>query len=133
MSGDWLKNRYGAVVLARVTCLLAIVGLVLLALPLPLIAAFAGFALVGAGASVGFPLAVSAAAGLDDRYEGANIAIMSSVAISGFLVGPPMIGFLAEATSLPIGLLALTPGLVVAAWVSGVLHPVNRPLPESAG
>ena len=121
LAGDWLKDRIGAVALARLTYGLAVAGLVLLIAPLPLGMAFAGFALVGAGASVGFPLGVSAAAAMDDRFEGQNIAIMSTVAISGFLIGPPMIGFLAESFSLRVGLAALLPflaaGIVLAGWL----------------
>lgn len=122
LNGDWLKNRLGPTALARATYLCAICGLVLLILPLPLSAAFVGFALVGAGASVGFPLGVSAAAALDNRYESQNIAIMSSVAICGFLIGPPIIGFLADAYSLKVGLSALLPVLVIGFVLAGALE-----------
>ena len=130
LSGDWLKDCIGAVALARVTSSLAIGGLLLLVLPLPLSAAFVGFAMIGAGASVGFPLGVSAAAALDDRYEGANIAIMSSVAICGFLIGPPLIGFLAESYALRTGLAALIPGLVLGLWLCRALRPGESPESE---
>ena len=118
LSGDWLKARLGAVVLARATVGLAIIGLLLLILPLPLFAAFIGFAFVGAGASVGFPLGVSAVAALDDRYEASNIAIMSSVTICGFLIGPPVIGVLADIFTLRAGLAAVLPGLCVSFWLA---------------
>lgn len=128
--GDAFKVWIGAVGLARLTVGLAIAGLALLILPLPLWAAYLGFALVGLGASVGFPLGVSAAAALDDRYESSNIAIMSSVAIAGFLVGPPLIGFLSESFSLRAGFAALLPGLLAGFWLSAALaptEPVDRP------
>ena len=126
MAGDWMKDRLGAVALARLTYALAIAGLVLLIAPLPLWLAFAGFALVGAGASVGYPLGISASAALDDRYESQNIAIMSSVAISGFLIGPPMIGFLADAYGLRVGLSALIPFLLAGIVLAGWLRPAQR-------
>lgn len=119
--GDMLKVRLGVVGLARATLGLAIVGLLLLIAPLPIGFAYLGFACIGLGASVGFPLGVSAVAALDDTYEGANIAIMSSVAICGFLVGPPVIGIIAEATSLRFGLMALLPGLFAGIWLSRAL------------
>lgn len=125
LMGDMCKIWIGAVGLARVTVGLAITGLVLLILPLPLWAAYIGFALVGLGASVGFPLGVSAAAALDDRYESSNIAIMSSVAIGGFLIGPPLIGFLSESFSLQVGFAALLPGLLAGFWLSKSLSPEN--------
>ncbi len=123
LMGDAFKIRIGAVALARLTVGLAIAGLALLILPLPIWAAYLGFALVGLGASVGFPLGVSAAAALDDRYEGSNIAIMSAVAISGFLIGPPLIGFLSEQFSLRVGFCALLPGLIAGFWLAGALKP----------
>lgn len=117
-AGDWLKLRLGAVRLARVTTGSAILGLLLLVLPLPLALALPGFALAGFGISTAYPLGVSAVAALDDRYEASNIAIMATVALGGFLVGPPLIGFLAEAFSLPVALGALVPGLVLALYLT---------------
>ncbi|MEY1557375.1 sugar MFS transporter [Yoonia sp. R2331] len=123
--GDAAKRWLGAVGLARVTLCLAILGLLILQLPLPIGFAYAAFGLIGLGVSVGFPLGVSAAAALDDVHEGANIAIMSSVAICGFLFGPPLIGFLAEAFTLGVGLLALLPGLIAGLWLCGALAPAE--------
>lgn len=122
-SGDSIKMRIGAVWLARATFMLAILGLVILAAPLPLWTAFVAFGLIGLGVSVGFPLGVSAVARLDDTYESANIAIMSSIAISGFLIGPPVIGFLADTIGLKIALLALVPGLAIAMVLARELGP----------
>ena len=122
LAGDAARGWLGPVALARGSVGVAIIGLLCLVLPLPLWAAFAGFALIGLGASVGFPLGVSAAAALDDRYEAPNIAIMSTVAISGFLIGPPLIGFLAEAYGLRVGLAALLPGLALSILLAGALR-----------
>ena len=70
--------------------------------------------MVGFGVSTGFPLGVSALAALDDRYEAPNIAIAATVAMGGFLIGPPLIGFVAEALSLRWAFATLLPGLVFA-------------------
>ncbi|MGJ8583134.1 MAG: MFS transporter [Marinosulfonomonas sp.] len=121
LAGDALKLRIGAVALARIMLSFALVGLGLIALPLPLGAAFVGFACIGLGLSVGFPLGVSAVAALDDVHEGANIAIMSSIALCGFLIGPPLIGFLSELISLRYALLALVPGLILSMLLSNRL------------
>ena len=121
--GDAGKDRLGVVTLARFALLLATAGLVLLIVPLPLWTSYAGFALVGLGVSVGFPLGVSAAAGLDDTYEGPNIAIVATVTMLGFLVGPPLIGTLAEQFNLRIGLAALLPGLIVGIVLAKSLKP----------
>lgn len=124
--GDWLKRRMGGVALARLTTGSAIAGLLLLVVPLPLWLAMPGFALAGFGISAAYPLGVSAIAALDDRYELANIAIMATVALGGFLVGPPLIGFVSEWFSLPVAFATLFPGLILAFWLTRWLKPVPR-------
>ena len=121
--GDGLKTRFGPVWLARVTIACALAGFLLLAVLPPLSVALVGFGLIGFGASVGFPLGVSAVAALDDTYEGANIAIMTMLAMVSFMIGPVLIGFIAEATSLRIGLIALVPGLVLSFILARRLRP----------
>ena len=121
--GDWLKRHLGSESLARATLSCSLVGLAMLILPLPLWFAYVGFAFVGFGVSVGFPLGVSAVASLDDKHEAPNIAIMSTVALGGFLAGPPIIGTIAEMTTLPLGLAALLPGLILSFWLSKWLKP----------
>lgn len=126
--GDWLKTRYGTLVLARGSVVLAVAGLACLIAPLPLTAAFVGFALLGVGVASGYPLGVSAVAALDDTHEAANVAIMSTCALTGFLIGPPVIGFLADAYGLRFGFAALVPGLIACLYLARWLIP-----PESDG
>jgi fucose permease len=128
-AGDWLKRHMGGVAVARLTIGFAILGLLLLVLPLPLVLAYPGFALVGFGVSAAYPLGVSAIASLDDRYESANIAIMAMVALGGFLVGPPLIGSIAQLASLPAAFAALLPGLILALWLTKWLKP--QPIPTT--
>ena len=124
--GDWLKTRLGAVRLARATTVIAIVGLAFLVMPLPVSFAMVGFALIGFGISTAFPLGVSAAAELGDEHEAGNIAVMSTVALSGFLVGPPIIGVLAEMWSLSTAFVVLVPGLILALWLARFLTSASR-------
>ena len=121
--GDTARRHLGLLGLARASLALAIAGLLALILPLPLGAAWAGFALVGLGASVGYPLAVSAAAALSDLYESANIAFLSTIAMTGFLLGPPLIGFVADAASLRAGFAVLLPGLLMGLALARALNP----------
>lgn len=116
--GDLLKSRYGALQLARGSVVVAVVGMIFLVTPLPLGFAFLGFALVGLGVASGYPLGVSAVAALDDIHEAANVAIMSTCALTGFLVGPPLIGFLSNAFGIRVGFMALIPGLILALMLS---------------
>lgn len=119
-AGDYLKRKLGARGVARLTVGLAITGILSLTIPSGVAFVFIGFALVGLGVSIGFPLGISAAAGLDDTHEAQNIATMAMIAMSGFLVGPPVIGFVAEAFSLRAALLCLLPGLLLALWLTRV-------------
>ncbi|MBO9477637.1 MFS transporter [Shimia sp. R11_0] len=112
--GDFLKTRLGGARLAQLTVGIAIIGLLSLIAPLPLPLAFVGFALAGLGVSVGFPLAVSAAAALDDHHEADNIALLSIVAVSGSVIAPPVIGLLADNWGMAAALAALLPGLCIS-------------------
>jgi len=56
-----------------------------------------GFALIGIGCSVMFPLAVSTAAQMTDRPAAINVASMVQTAFVVFLLGPPLLGSLGEA------------------------------------
>lgn len=119
-AGDYLKAKLGARGVARLTVGLAITGILSLTIPTGVAFVFIGFALVGLGVSIGFPLGISAAAGLDDTHEAQNIATMAMIAMSGFLVGPPVIGFVSEAISLRAALLCLLPGLMLAFWLTRI-------------
>jgi MFS family permease len=58
--------------------------------------ALVGFALIGAGTSVIFPLAMSAAAQLTDRPAPTNVASLAQISFVAFLLGPPLLGYIAE-------------------------------------
>jgi MFS family permease len=73
-----------------------------------------GFGLIGLGVACPFPLAISAAARTPNIPPGRAIAALATVGYSGSLLGPPIIGTLADGVSLrgALGLLALV-GLVM--------------------
>ena len=70
-------------------------------------AALAGLFLIGLGVSNGVPLMFSAAGRQPDTPPGPAIAAVSSMGSLGFLAGPPLIGVLADAVSLPWALATL--------------------------
>jgi MFS family permease len=115
--GDWLNRRLGAATLFQGGSALAAVALGGMLLAADPGLAIAGFFLVGIGVANGVPLAFSAA-GHAPGESGPNIAAVSSMGSLGFLAGPPFIGFLAEATSLPLALSTLCLGLA-AVTVAG--------------
>ncbi len=109
--GDWLNRRLGAATLFQGGSALAGIalgGTLLLGAPG---LAVIGFFLVGIGVANGVPLVFSAAGHAEGRESGPNIAAVSSMGSIGFLAGPPFIGFLAEATSLPLALSTLCAAL----------------------
>ena len=98
--GDRFTERLGPTRLVRLCGALAAIGLgIALAIGQPLVA-LVGFACAGAGFSIVFPVALSAAGRTKGMAAGPALAAVSTTAYTGFLVGPPFIGFVAEWTSL---------------------------------
>jgi hypothetical protein len=83
----------------------------------------AGFACLGAGMAAVVPIVFRAAGAVPGIAPGLGLAAVSSMSYLGFLVGPPLIGAVAELTSLPRALLVL----VGLALVVLALSPVTRP------
>lgn len=106
--------RYGRATVLSVSAVGGAIGVAGVAFaPNPVLAGIA-VALWGLGASLGFPVAISAAG--DDPERGAER--VSAVATSGylaFLVGPPLLGFLGEHAGLRQAMLVVMALLVVAA------------------
>ena len=71
--------------------------------PVP-IAVIAGFAAVGLGVSSVIPIAYMIAGRTKDMTPAAALASVSAVGFTGFLIGPPVIGLIADASSLTWGL-----------------------------
>lgn len=94
--GDGLTERIGPAVLVRICGALAAVGLGAALLVGDPIVALVGFACAGAGFSIVFPLALSAAGRTEGVAPGPGLAAVSTAGYTGFLVGPPAIGFAAE-------------------------------------
>ncbi|WP_119080351.1 MFS transporter [Chitinophaga alhagiae] len=99
-SGDKLVNRLGVVTMIKYSGLLVFCGLMLAALlPYPLTTGL-GFMMTGVGVSCVVPLVFSMAGKSATMANGPAIAAVSTVGYLGFLLVPPMIGFLAEAAGL---------------------------------
>jgi fucose permease len=111
--GDWINHRIGAVALLRWGALLTGVPLGAMLLIGQPAAALIGLFLVGLGVSNGVPLMFSAAGRQPDTPPGPGIAAVSSMGSLGFLAGPPLIGFVADAISLPWALAMLILGAAV--------------------
>ncbi|TWW02544.1 MFS transporter [Chitinophaga pinensis] len=99
---DWLTTRFGFKRMLQISGGLTAGGL-LIAVLLPYFpTAILGFLLVGAGVSSVVPLVYSAAGRSKTLSPGMALAAVSTIGYLGFLAGPPLIGFVAQATSLRI-------------------------------
>lgn len=121
--GDRPISRFGPVRCALVLLCIAFSGLLLvLAAPGPY-AALLGFAAMGLGLSIIFPLVITAAAGLGDRPASENVAAISLVNSMVALGTPPLLGFIAQGLSIRIAFATLVPCLVLAMIFSRSLAP----------
>ncbi len=123
----WL-DRYGRVRVVRVLAVVSGVGLLLFVFGPTTPVAFAGALLWGAGASLGFPVGMSAAAD-DPAVAAARVSVVASIGYCAFLGGPPLIGFLGDHLTVSRALTAVAVLLALATVVAGAL----RPLPSGAG
>jgi MFS family permease len=117
--GDRMAERYGAFATVLSSCLVAALGVIVFATSTNIIVALAGSALIGFGVASTYPLAVSAAAASPGKSPEANVAALSFIAFTAFLVTPPLIGGLADMFSLRIALLAIVPAVLMSALLSG--------------
>jgi MFS family permease len=98
--GDWFINRLGNRMVLRVSGLLITSGLLLSVLFPALVTATIGFMLVGLGVSSVIPVVYSNAGKSANLSPSVALATVSSIGFIGFLIGPPIIGFIAEMFSL---------------------------------
>lgn len=94
---DGFVHRHGPLRVARTLhALLGVGAAAVLLAPHPALALL-GFALMGVGTSAVFPLAMSAAAQATDRPAAVNVAALAQTSFVAFLVGPPLLGWVATA------------------------------------
>ena len=129
-SGTAVAERLGRDGAVRVGGLVSFAGVLLTVLGPGLAAAYAGAALWALGVCLVFPAAVSAGGEAPDRPADA-IAAVTTIGYGGFLLGPPLIGLLADRVGLGRALLVL---LVLAAGIAALAPAVRsrRPRPAPA-
>ncbi|MGP6086631.1 MFS transporter [Antarctobacter jejuensis] len=100
LSVDRIITRFGPQAVARVAGVLAASGFFLCVLTDALPVALIGFVLMGMGYAAVIPMAFSRAAHDPEVPAGQAIASVATLGYGAMLLGPPAIGFIAEATSL---------------------------------
>jgi MFS family permease len=121
-SGDTLVDRFGSVSMVRVGAAISSAGLALGLLINTPGAVIVAFGFVGLGVSVLFPLVFKAAATFPGVSRGRAVAAAATIGYTGFLVGPPVLGWIAEPTSLRVSLIVV----VVLCAVVALLAPAMR-------
>lgn len=119
--GDRLVDRFGQRSVARTGGLVVLLGMGS-ALAVPTVAGTVlGFALAGLGVATLIPAAMHAADGLPGFRPGTGLTIVSWLLRVGFLVSPPVVGAVADASSLRVGLVVVPLAGVLAVVFSRVL------------
>jgi MFS family permease len=124
--GPGLLDRYGRSRVSRVLAVVGIVGVALFVFGPSPIYTYAGTLLWGLGASLGFPIGMSAG-GDDPRRAAARVSVIASIGYCAFLSGPPTIGFLGNHFTV---LRALTIVAALLAVTTVIADSVN-PLPAT--
>lgn len=124
--GGRFIDRFGRVPVLYGSLGSALVGLVVFVVAPNMVLAGLGAVLWGAGAAMGFPMGMSAAAD-DPARAAARVSVVSTIGYVAFLAGPPLLGFLGDHVTIRWALLAIA----VAIIASLLTAPAARPLPES--
>jgi len=127
-SGTVVAERLGRDGAVRVGGLVSLAGVLLTVTGPGLASAYLGAALWALGVCLVFPAAVSAGGEVPERPQDA-IAAVTTIGYGGFLLGPPLIGLLAEQVGLGRALLVL---LVLAAGIAVLAPAVRSRRPQAA-
>ena len=118
---DPLVDRFGARAVTTMLLVLSAIGICAVSgAPHPYVA-LAGFALMGAGCSAVYPLAVSAAAQRTDRAAYLNVAALGQMSFVVFFLAPPLLGFIAEHAGIRTSYLVCLPLIIYALFSAKAL------------
>jgi MFS family permease len=93
---DAYIEKHSPAEVSRILSVVLFAGTVLTFLALSPMLSLLGFALIGIGCSVMFPLSISAAAQRTDRPSAINVASMVQTSFMIFLLGPPLLGTIGQ-------------------------------------
>ncbi len=121
LTGDWIRLKVGAVRMVTVSAIVTAFGTAAaLLVPSPYLA-LAAFVFAGLGLGNIAPVLFAGGGRLEPDAPGRGIAAVTTLGYSGFLAGPPLIGFAAQVTSLPTALfLTVIAALIIAFYARTV-------------
>jgi MFS family permease len=100
--GDWMITKFGVKRILQFSGILIALGLSIVILFPYLSSAIAGCLLIGFGTSCVVPIVYAMAGRSKTMSPGLALAAVSTISFAGFLIGPPMIGFIAQFAGLQI-------------------------------
>ncbi|MDZ7856418.1 MFS transporter [Sphaerotilus sp.] len=112
-AGDALRARYPERLLLGASASLSAVAMAVVLLSGHPVVSLIGYAFVGAGLAPVVPILFNAATRVPGVSRAAAIASVSSIGYSGFLVGPPLIGFIAHSATLTAAMWVVVAGTVL--------------------
>lgn len=120
---DGFLERRSPVLVARVLLTMLMIGCVLVSFSPAAPISLLGFALMGIGTSAIFPLAISVAAQQPERSAAVNVAALAQTSFTAFLVGPPLLGIIAEHWGIRAAFGAGLPVILLSLWATSSLAP----------
>lgn len=131
-AGVKLLDRFGRVPVLRGSAVSAMLGLgLIIFVPNPAVAIIATV-LWGLGASLGFPVGMSAAAD-DPRKAAGRVSAVATIGYLAFLAGPPMIGFLGDHVGLLNGLIPVLVLIALSGLASSAAREPEKTRPDQRG
>ena len=119
---DPLVDRYGPRSVALTSVIAMSIGVFFVVFAVFPTMALVGFLLMGGGSAVIFPLAMSAAAGRNDRTPEENVAALAQFAFATFLIAPPLLGIIAEGFGLRVAFAISLPLIALSYFQLKVLE-----------
>ncbi|MGW9111782.1 MFS transporter [Microbacterium sp. NPDC055683] len=117
--GGWFVDRFGRAAVLGGSALLGAIGLAVVIFVDSQVGAAAAVVLWGIGASLGFPVALSAAGDSGDPSEtAARVSFAATIGYIAFLVGPPVLGVLGEHYGLRAAMIVVLALVAVAIFLA---------------
>ncbi|ECT1365498.1 MFS transporter [Salmonella enterica subsp. enterica serovar Kentucky] len=127
--GRWFIDRYSRVTVVRASALMGALGIGLIIFVDSDWVAGVSVILWGLGASLGFPLTISAASDTGPDAP-TRVSVVATTGYLAFLVGPPLLGYLGEHYGLRSAMMVVLALVILAALVAkAVAKPVSTPQP----
>jgi MFS family permease len=136
LGGAVVLDRFGRLPVLWVSMTVAAGGVLLVVFGQVGLVAAIGIALWGLGASLGFPVGMSAAAD-DPAHAPARVSVVATIGYTAFLAGPPVVGFVADRVGVLNALLLVAVVLAPSALAVPAARPPSTgprsPAPRTAG